>query len=85
MAYPLKIPSLAEAEELLEEAGRLNPGPWIAHSLVVARAAQAIAAHHPRLEPLPAYVLGCLHDVGRREGATDMRHMGENTFFGVTR
>ncbi|HET7628557.1 MAG TPA: hypothetical protein VFK44_09240 [Bacillales bacterium] len=31
------------AEELLEEASVLNPGPWVDHSLNVARAARNIA------------------------------------------
>jgi hypothetical protein len=63
------------AEELLTEAGRLNPGPWVSHSVFVARAAETIARHHPRLDPRQAFILGYLHDIGRREGPTDMRHI----------
>jgi hypothetical protein len=75
MLYALKIPSIAEAERLLAEAGASNPGPWLMHSRYVALAAQAIAAHDPRLDPDVAYVLGCLHDIGRREGVTGTRHI----------
>ena len=44
------------------------------HSLYTAKAAEIIAAHHPALDAEAAYVLGCLHDIGRREGVTDLRH-----------
>lgn len=68
------IPTKSEADLLLAQAGRLNPGPWVEHSLSTGRAAQAIAGRHPDLDSDAAYVLGCLHDIGRREGRTDMRH-----------
>jgi hypothetical protein len=42
--------------------------------LVVAQAAEKIAARHPALDPSTAYIFGYLHDIGRREGVTDMRH-----------
>jgi hypothetical protein len=64
----------AEAGELLREAAQMNPGPWVDHSLNVARAAEAIARADPHLDPDTAFVLGCLHDIGRRCGITDMRH-----------
>ena len=62
------------AETYLREAEKMNPGSWVKHSLNVAKAAAAIARAHPRLDPEIAYILGCLHDIGRREGKTDMRH-----------
>lgn len=71
----MKIPSLEAAQQLLEEAGQLNPGPWVAHSVNVARAGQIFAAHHPALDPDRAYILGLLHDIGRRAGRTGMRHV----------
>jgi HD domain len=71
----MKIPSLPEAEELLQEAHSLNPGPWEAHSRYVAQAAQVIAEHLIDLDPHAAYILGCLHDIGRRFGVTGMRHV----------
>lgn len=69
------IPTLIEAERLLAEAERLNPGPWVAHSVNVARAGQLIAARHPTLDAERAYILGLLHDIGRRAGKTGMRHV----------
>jgi hypothetical protein len=71
----MKIPTRQQAEAYLVEAEQLNPGSWIDHSREVALAAQAIANHHPDLDPETAYILGLLHDIGRREGVTDMRHV----------
>ncbi len=56
------------------EAEKLNPGPWIKHSLNVAEAARNIAKYHKELDPEKSYVLGCLHDIGRREGIFYMKH-----------
>ncbi|MCA9835474.1 MAG: HD domain-containing protein [Trueperaceae bacterium] len=67
-------PNLAQAETFLAEAECLNPGPWVAHSRNVALAAQKIAQFHPELDEDLAYVFGLLHDIGRREGVTGMRH-----------
>ncbi len=71
----MTIPNRTEALKLLGEAESMNPGPWVAHSLNVARAAEAIAAHHPRLDPGRAFVLGALHDIGRRGGPNQDRHI----------
>jgi putative nucleotidyltransferase with HDIG domain len=69
----MKIPTLEEAEKLLGEAEKRNPGPWVAHSKNVALAAKCIA-EHSNLDAETAYTLGLLHDIGRREGITKMRH-----------
>lgn len=70
------FPSLREAEALLAEAARLNPGRgWVPHSRVVADAAGRIAAAHPALDETTARVLGLLHDIGRRAGDTHNRHI----------
>lgn len=70
----LQIPTLSVAQTLLAEAESMNPGPWVAHSVNVARAAQLIAARCPELDANRAYILGLLHDIGRRYGKTGMRH-----------
>lgn len=66
-------PSRNEAETILSEAEPLNPGPWAAHSRVVANCAEQIAAASG-LDPDKAYVLGLLHDIGRRFGISHMAH-----------
>ena len=71
----MEIPTCQEALALLAEAEILNPGPWVQHSRFVAQAAEAIANVLPKLDPTTAYVLGCLHDIGRRVGVTDLRHI----------
>lgn len=71
----MNLPSRLEAIRLLEEAEKLNPGPWVAHSKNVAVAARIIADHHPRLDAEAAYIIGLLHDIGRREGITYIRHL----------
>ncbi len=70
----MKIPSLQQAENFIQQAKSRNPGPWVDHSYYVAQAARAIAEHHPRLDPEAAFILGYLHDIGRQVGVTDMRH-----------
>ena len=62
------------AEELLVWAGKQNPGPWVDHSRVVARAAKAIALKC-HLDDEKAYIFGLLHDIGRYEGIRDLHHI----------
>ena len=68
-------PTREEAEKLLAEAEALNPGLWTAHSRYVAYSAEAIAAAVGDMDPEKAYVLGLLHDVGRRAGPGQLRHV----------
>ena len=69
------LPSKEEAERLLEEAYLKNPGPWREHSIVAAKCAQKIASACKDLNPGKAYILGLLHDIGRREGVTALAHV----------
>ena len=59
----------------MDEASKLNPGPWIDHSKYVALAAQIIANECTELNPEHAFILGFLHDIGLREGVSEMHHM----------
>lgn len=70
----MKLPDRDLAVAMLREAEKMNPGNWVQHSLYTAQAAELIAAAHPRLNGEDAFVLGCLHDIGRRNGITYMRH-----------
>lgn len=69
------IPSIKEVHEFLEQGKELNPCPWIEHSIYTGKAAKNIAKCHPRLDPETAYVFGCLHDIGRRFGASHIKHV----------
>lgn len=71
----MRLPDREKAEQLLAEAGERNPGPWTAHSRHVADAARRIAERVPGMDGESAYVLGLLHDMGRRAGVTGMRHV----------
>ena len=74
-------PSMEQAERLLDEAERMNPGLWARHSRVVAGAAGKIAGLCPGMEKDKAYVCGLLHDIGRRFGVSHMRHIIEGYRF----
>ena len=71
------LPTRKEAEALLNEAEKCNPGPWGNHSRVVAHCAEKIALECVDLEPDKAYVLGLLHDIGRRFGGRHLGHVSD--------
>ena len=70
----MNVPTHKQAETFVSEAQIMNPGQWIQHSFFVGKAAESIAQHHPNLDPETAFVLGYLHDIGRRAGITGQRH-----------
>ncbi len=81
-----KYPNKIEAEKIWQEGidYRLSkPYPfkhkeeYIAHSTGVAKAAEQIAMHTTDLDPEKAYVLGLLHDYGKR-----ICQFAENRFHG---
>lgn len=71
----MKVPTIEMAEKLLFEAEKLNPGLWVAHNRTTGFCARTIAEKCVNLNPEYAYVLGLLHDIGRREGVADMKHI----------
>lgn len=68
--FPNRETAIAE----LAVAGEMNPGPWTKHAQNVAAAAEIIA-EHCGLNPEKAFVCGLLHDIGRRNGVTAVRHI----------
>lgn len=68
-------PTREKAEEILEEGVRCNPGPWGKHSYLVAQCAERIAEACGDMDPEKAYVLGLLHDIGRKFGVKHMGHI----------
>ena len=69
-------PDREEAEKLLLEAGECNPGPWIKHSRTAAHCAEKIALYSG-MNTDKAYVLGLLHDIGRKFGVTYLKHVSD--------
>lgn len=78
------LPTREEALNELNIANEMNPGPWREHSLNVADAAKRIAeACH--LDANKAYVLGLLHDIGRRTGIAQVRHIIDGYDFCISK
>lgn len=72
------LPSKEEALRELRIAGELNPGPWVKHSENVGIAAKNIAHLVPTLDEEKAYIVGLLHDIGRRVGIVNIpKHIYE--------
>ena len=67
-------PDWQEAHRLLTEAESCNPGPWGDHSRVAAMCAERIA-QATGLNAEKAYVLGLLHDIGRKFGVYHIPHV----------
>jgi len=66
------IPTRDEAILELKTAEKMNPGPWVKHSLNVGIAARNIAERIPGMDAEKAYITGLLHDIGRRVGIVDI-------------
>ncbi len=69
-------PDRDKAEEILKEAEGCNPGPWGDHSRTAAHCAEKIA-EASGLDPKKAYVLGLLHDIGRKFGVRHLGHVSD--------
>lgn len=67
------LPTREKAEEILLEAEKCNPGLWGNHCRVAAHCAEKIALECDDLDSNKAYILGLLHDIGRKFG---LRHLG---------
>ena len=70
-------PSREEAERMIKEAEAINPGPWGDHCRVAAHCAECIAARCEGMDPDKAYVVGLLHDIGRRFGGRHLGHVAD--------
>lgn len=66
------LPTADEALNELKLAEKMNPGPWVRHSVNVGIAARNIAEKVSWLNPEKAYITGLLHDIGRRVGVVDI-------------
>lgn len=71
------LPTRETAESLLMEAEKHNPGPWGNHSRVAAYCAEKIAQECSGLDSNKAYILGLLHDIGRKFGVRHLGHVSD--------
>ena len=67
-------PDRQTAKDLLKEAAEINPGAWERHCENAAACAEKIAAACG-LDSEKAYVLGLLHDIGRKFLVRDLGHI----------
>lgn len=75
------LPTRQIAEALLKEAEKSNPGPWGNHSRIAAYCARTIATYCNDLDPEKAYVLGLLHDIGRKFGVRHLGHVSDGYLY----
>ena len=68
------LPTRKEAIELLCDALVSNPGPWGRHCLTAAHCAEKIA-RACNMDGEKAYILGLLHDIGRKFGTRQLGHV----------
>ena len=66
------LPTAEKAMQELRIAEEMNPGPWVKHSINTGIAARKIAEKIPSMDPEKAYIVGLLHDIGRRVGVVDI-------------
>ncbi len=71
------LPSREKAEELLKEAESCNPGTWGDHSRTVAHCAEKIAEQCSGMDADKAYIVGLLHDIGRKFGKRHLGHVAD--------
>lgn len=71
------LPTREYAQFLLEEAERSNPGPWGDHSRTAAHCAEKIAQACGDMDANKAYILGLLHDIGRKFGVRHLGHVSD--------
>ena len=80
------LPTIEEAKNELKIAGQLNPGPWIEHSVNVGIAARNIALKVSGMDGNKAYIVGMLHDIGRRVGIVNIpKHVYEGYKYAMDR
>lgn len=71
------LPTREQAEGLLREAETHNPGAWGDHSRIAAHCAEKIARECGDLDSDKAYILGLLHDIGRKFGVRHLGHVAD--------
>lgn len=75
MMSEMRLPAVSQAEDILNQAQLSNSGKWVSHCKIAAECAEAIARQTNSLNGEAAYVMGLLHDIGRKDGVVDMLHI----------
>ena len=71
------LPTRNEALRILKESHAMNVGPWLEHSLTCAHCAEEIAKRCAGMDSEKAYIVGLLHDIGRRFGVRHLGHVSD--------
>ena len=71
------LPTRKEAIELIKDGLLSNPGPWGKHCLTAAHCAERIASRCGDMDSEKAYILGLLHDIGRKFGTRHLGHVSD--------
>ncbi len=71
------LPTREKAIELISEGLACNPGLWGKHCLTAAHCAEKIAEACGDMDSEKAYVLGLLHDIGRKFGVRHLGHVSD--------
>ncbi len=71
------LPTREEALKLLRDGLSCNPGSWGKHCLTVAHCAEKIADACGNMDSEKAYILGLLHDIGRKFGVRHLGHVSD--------
>lgn len=71
------LPTREEALKLLRDGLSCNPGPWGTHCLTAAHCAEKIADACGDMDSEKAYILGLLHDIGRKFGVRHLGHVSD--------
>ena len=71
------IPTREEAMEFIRDGLACNPGPWGRHCLTAAHCAEKIAHACGDMDSEKAYILGLLHDIGRKFGVRHLGHVSD--------
>lgn len=71
------LPTREEAIALVRDGLACNPGPWGRHCLTAAHCAEKIANACGDMDSEKAYILGLLHDIGRKFGTRHLGHVSD--------
>ena len=75
------LPTREEALKLIRDGLLFNPGPWGKHCLTAAYCAEKIASACGDMDVEKAYILGLLHDIGRKFGVRHLGHVSDGYRF----